>query len=95
MIADATSPRLAATESERDGLAQLSGERIRTELLQLLAAPGVIAALRAMDGAGLIRPLIGVPGDIPTVARLAAIEEALGRTPDAVYFESLPLALAA
>ncbi|MCV4820491.1 hypothetical protein OFM15_30890, partial [Escherichia coli] len=64
---DASAPDaegLAATESERDGLAQLSGERIRAELLQLLAAPGVIAALRAMDGAGLIRPLIGVPGDI-------------------------------
>lgn len=84
---DASAPDaegLAATESERDGLAQLSGERIRAELLQLLAAPGVIAALRAMDGAGLIRPLIGVPGDIQTVARLAAIEEALGRMPDAV-----------
>ncbi len=84
---DASAPDaegLAATESERDGLAQLSGERIRAELLQLLAAPGVIAALWAMDGAGLIRPLIGVPGDIQTVARLAAIEEALGRTPDAV-----------
>jgi len=75
---------LAAARSEKAGLAHLSGERIRAELLLLLAAPGAVAALATMRENGLIEPLVGVSGDVEHVARLAAIEEALGLPPDAV-----------
>jgi poly(A) polymerase len=73
---------LAAARAEMAGLARLSGERIRAELLLLLAAPSAVAALRAMRDNGLIEPLIGVPGDVAAVERLAAIEAALQRPPD-------------
>jgi len=75
---------LAAAIAERSGLAALSGERIRAELLLLLAAPGAIFAVRAMSAARLIEPVLGVPGNVDLLARLAAIEQALGRPPDPV-----------
>jgi poly(A) polymerase len=75
---------LAAAIAEKAGLAQLSGERIRAELLLLLAAPRAVEAVRTMREAGLIEPLLGVAGDVDRLARLAAIETALGREPDAL-----------
>jgi poly(A) polymerase len=75
---------LAAAESEKGGLAQLSGERIRAEMLLLLAAPGAVDALRQMQAIGIIEPLLGVSGDVEAVARLAEIEAALGSPPDAL-----------
>jgi len=75
---------LAAAIAERGGLEQLSGERIRAELLLLLAAPRAVEAVRAMQEAGLIEPLLGVAGDVERLARLSAIEAALGRDPDPV-----------
>lgn len=75
---------LEAVQAEKAGLAQLSGERIRAELLLLLAAPGAVAALTTMDAAGLIEPLLGVSGDVKLVSRLTEIEAALGRAPDPV-----------
>src|SRR5690606_17421505 len=45
---------LAAAIAERAGLAGLSGERVRAELLLLLAAPGAVAAVRAMQEAQLL-----------------------------------------
>ena len=44
---------LAAAIAEKAGLAGLSGERIRTELLRLLGAPGAVDAARAMRDAEL------------------------------------------
>lgn len=66
---------LRACISGRDGLAGLSRERIRAELLKLLVAPGVVATLRAMAGAGLIMPVIG---GVPHLSRFAAIAEGGG-----------------
>jgi poly(A) polymerase len=73
---------VAAATAERAGLSQLSGERIRAELLLLLAAPGAVAALRSMRDSGIIEPLLGVEGNVELVERLAAIEQALGRPPE-------------
>ena len=73
---------LAAAKAEKAGLQLLSGERIRTELLLLLAAPGAVAALRSMRDSGIIEPLLGLEGNVDLVARLAAIEESLSRAPD-------------
>ena len=83
--ADAPDPEgLGAVRAEKAGLKQLSGERIRAELLRLLTAPGAVPALRLMRDAGIIAPLIGVDGNVETVARLAAIERHLSRPPDPV-----------
>ena len=73
---------LAAVQAERAGLAQLSGERIRAELLRLLGAPGAVPAAAAMRKAGILIPLIGVEGDVVALERLAAIEKHLGHAPD-------------
>jgi poly(A) polymerase len=63
---------LNACIAGRKGLAGLSRERVRAELLKLLVAPGVVATLRAMAGAGLVVPVIG---GVPHLARFAAIAE--------------------
>ena len=75
---------LAAAIAEKAGLAQLSGERIRAELLLLLAAPRAVEAMRTMHLAGLIEPLLGVRGDVERLARLAVIETVLNRDVDAL-----------
>jgi poly(A) polymerase len=75
---------LAAAAAEKAGLSLLSGERIRSELMLLLAAPGAVPALLQMRDSGLIAPLLGVAGDVELVARLAAIERALNKPADAV-----------
>jgi poly(A) polymerase len=73
---------LAAAAAEKAGMAQLSGERIRSELLLLLAAPGAVAAVRSMRDAGIIEPLLGVSGNVEALERLASIERHLSRFPD-------------
>ncbi|MCB4769426.1 CCA tRNA nucleotidyltransferase [Ancylobacter sp. Lp-2] len=75
---------LAAAVRGRDGLARLSRERVRAELLKLLTASRAAETLAEMDAAGLLAPVLGEPGDVATFARLAALEAALGLAPDAV-----------
>ncbi len=61
---------LRACIAGRAGLAGLSRERVRAELMKLLVAPGVVATLRAMAGVGLLMPVIG---GVPHLSRFAAI----------------------
>jgi poly(A) polymerase len=68
---------LAAAVAERAGLARLSRERVRSEVLRLLVAPGAVAAVAAMAEAGLLTPLIGGVGDLGRLGRVAT-REALG-----------------
>ena len=75
---------LAAVVAEKAGLPALSGERVRAELLRLLAAPGAVEAAGAMRDASLLEPLLGAAGDVDALRRLAAIEQALGHAPDSV-----------
>lgn len=75
---------LAAAMRNRDGLARLSRERVRAEMLKLLIAPRAGETLADMQQAGLLEPVLGLPGDVATCARLAEIEAALGLEPDAV-----------
>jgi poly(A) polymerase len=56
----------------RGGLAGLSRERVRAELMKLLVAPGAAAALRVMAEAGLLVPMIG---RVPHLARFEAVTE--------------------
>lgn len=75
---------LAAAVRNRDGLASLSRERVRAELLRLLVALRAAETLREMAEAGLLEPVLGGAGDVAAFARLAEIEAALGLGPDAV-----------
>ncbi|HZP78588.1 MAG TPA: CCA tRNA nucleotidyltransferase [Pseudolabrys sp.] len=73
----------AACIAGREGLDQLSRERVRMELLKLLVAPRAVASLAAMLDAGLlVRVLDGVP-NVANVESLAAIEQALALGADA------------
>jgi poly(A) polymerase len=68
----------------RVGLAGLSAERVRMEMLKLLVAEGALAAVVAMvDGGLLLQIFGGVPYTGPLAVMIAA-EAALGRRPDAV-----------
>ena len=72
---------LAACISERAGLARLSPERIRAELLRILVARGPMAAIEPMMETGLLTSLLGgvtYPGHF---ARVAEIEVGLSLPP--------------
>jgi poly(A) polymerase len=68
---------LAACADGRDGLAQLSRERVGGEMTRLLAAPDPAQAIGAMDGAGILTLVL--PGAAPeALAPLIALERASG-----------------
>ncbi|HVV93134.1 MAG TPA: CCA tRNA nucleotidyltransferase [Hyphomicrobiales bacterium] len=73
---------LAAIVALRDGLSRLSRERVRAELLKLMGAPGAPAMAEVMADAGLLTLLLGGVPRVARLARLAAIETALGLAPD-------------
>jgi poly(A) polymerase len=75
---------LAATVALADGLDRLSPERIRSELLRLLTATRAVEIVSVMAHVGLVQRLLGAGDALATFARLAAIEEGLGRDPDAL-----------
>jgi poly(A) polymerase len=75
---------LAACVRERAGLAVLSAERVRAELLRLLAARRGDEVAALMQDYGLLTSVIGAAPRPSLLARLAAIEAALGLAPDAV-----------
>ncbi|ULK96079.1 CCA tRNA nucleotidyltransferase [Bradyrhizobium sp. I71] len=64
----------------RAGLASLSAERVRMEMLKLLVAGGAAAAVLAMAEGGLLQALIGVVYTGP-LATMIAIERELGLAP--------------
>jgi poly(A) polymerase len=75
---------VAACIAAREGMAGLSRERVRIELLKLLIAAGAETALTAMAEAGLLVPLLaGVPL-VPHAGRMAALEAALALSPDPI-----------
>lgn len=80
-------PDIAARDAcirGREGLAELSAERVRAEMLKLVVADGAAAALDAMADGGLLNALVGgVPYRQPFAAMVDA-EHALGLAPDAV-----------
>lgn len=61
---------LEACLAERAGLAKLSAERIRAELLKLLAARHVLAVLDVMHAPGLLGEIVGSAPDVRTHRRL-------------------------
>ena len=75
---------LEACIAERNGIARLSAERIRQELLKLLAAPGIGLALEAMARAGLLSRILPGTPEPALVAQVAVLEKALDRAGDAL-----------
>ena len=77
-------PGLDACVRERAGLAVLSGERMREEMLRLLAAPRGPELIAAMLDYGLLVPVLGLVPRPTSLRNLAVIEQALGLAPDPV-----------
>jgi tRNA nucleotidyltransferase/poly(A) polymerase len=75
---------LAACIAGRAGLDSLSRERVRAELLKLIAAPGALAALTEMTDAGLLIRLLGGVVNLVHLERLVAVEQALELPPEAI-----------
>lgn len=68
----------------RDGLATLSAERMRMEMLKLAAADGALDAIVAMEDAGLLLAVIGGVAYRGALKAMIAIERDLGLKPDGV-----------
>ena len=80
---DALDPAgLAACARQREGLATLSGERIRQELVRIVIAPGCVHAIQAACESGIVTTLLGVAPHPQLFERLVAIDVLTGAAPD-------------
>ena len=70
--------------SGRGGLAGLSAERIRVEILKLMVAGGAAGSVKAMAEGGLLLPIFGGVAYTGPFASVIAIEHALDLVPDPV-----------
>jgi tRNA nucleotidyltransferase/poly(A) polymerase len=68
----------------RGGLASLSAERIRAEILKLMVAPGAAGSVNAMVEGGLSLPIFGGVAYVGPFAALIAIEQTLDLPPDPI-----------
>lgn len=75
---------LAACARGHTGLARLSAERIRAELVKLLVAPGLPGAVAAMSDIGLLANVLGSAPRPGVLARVVDAERAAGAPPDAM-----------
>ena len=75
---------LSAAIRGRDGLARLSRERVRAELLKLLAAPRASEVVQTMGESGFLEPILGGVGYTRRLSRLIAIEAERGPGADAL-----------
>jgi tRNA nucleotidyltransferase/poly(A) polymerase len=81
-VPEATS--IAACIRNRAGLAQLSRERVRVEMMKLLRATRAAEAGVAMTESGILDRVLAGVADLPALTRMAAIETAMQLQPDAV-----------
>src|SRR6476661_589070 len=68
----------------RAGLANLSAERVRMEMLKLMVAEGAAGAIAAMADGGLLLPIFGGVAYIGPFRAMISAERVLGWTPDAI-----------
>jgi tRNA nucleotidyltransferase/poly(A) polymerase len=68
----------------RAGLATLSAERVRMEMLKLMVAEGAAGAIAAMADGGLLLPVFGGIAYTGPFAAMISAERLLGLKPDAV-----------
>jgi poly(A) polymerase len=74
---------LHAAVKLRDGLAQLSAERVAGEMRRILVAPGAIGAVEALFDYGLLTNVLGGVPRLVRFERLVAIETASALVPSA------------
>jgi poly(A) polymerase len=75
---------LTAAIALKRGLTRLAAERLRSEILKLLAAPHAAEVVRPMQQCGILQLVVPEDSDPECLARLQAIEAALGEPPDAI-----------
>jgi len=75
---------LMACIAGRDGLGQLSRERVRMELLKLMMAPHAAPTLTAMSDAGLLMRFLGGVSYLAGFENMAKVEAAIGVEGDPV-----------
>ena len=75
---------LAACIAGREGLDQLSRERVRMEMLKLLVAPHAMPTLISMADAGLLLRVLGGVSYLASFENMAKLEAAIGAEPNAV-----------
>jgi poly(A) polymerase len=75
---------VAACIDARAGLEQLSRERIRMEVLKLLAARLAVPSLAVMTEAGLLEQVLGGVPLLASFANMIKLEAALALSPDAI-----------
>jgi poly(A) polymerase len=68
----------------RDGLATLSAERVRMEMLKLMVADGAAASAVAMADGGLLQAILGGVAYTGPFAAMIALERLLGFSPDPI-----------
>jgi poly(A) polymerase len=73
---------LAACIAGREGLSQLSRERVRMELMKLLVAIHAVPTLIAMTDAGLLLRVLGGVSYLGAFENMAKVEVAIGVAPD-------------
>src|SRR5689334_21896150 len=75
---------LSACIAGRDGLDELSRERVRMELLKLLVAPHAAPTLTVMADAGLLLRVLGGVPYLASFGNMVKVEAAAGTEPNAV-----------
>jgi len=75
---------LAACIAGREGLDQLSRERVRMELMKLVVAPHAVPTLIAMADSGLLLRVLGGVSYLGSFENMAKVEAAAGLAPNAV-----------
>jgi poly(A) polymerase len=75
---------MAACIAARAGLEQLSRERIRMEVLKLLAAPHSVPTLAVMTETGLMETVLGGVPLLASLSNMVKLEAALALAPDVV-----------
>ncbi|MBN9008819.1 MAG: CCA tRNA nucleotidyltransferase, partial [Rhizobiales bacterium] len=72
---------LGAAIRGRDGIRELSAERVAQEMRRLLVAPGAAPTVTAMQEGGILPVVLGGIGYVATFARLVEFEKAAGVAP--------------
>lgn len=75
---------LAACIRSRDGLDELSRERLRMEMMKLVVAPHAVPTLISMTDAGLLLRVLGGVSYLGSFENMAKVEAAIGAEPNAV-----------
>jgi poly(A) polymerase len=75
---------IAACIAGREGLDQLSRERVRSEIMKLVVAPHAVPTLIAMADSGLLLRVLGGVSYLASFENMAKVEAVIGLAPDSV-----------